>query len=121
MNSELNQKETVQSMRRKTCKLEREGDYWTEEDKELLYTLFESGVGITEIAITLQRTEPAVIQQIEKMNLYNRGKYIPKKKHIGSYGCQCSSCPHGPRDSASCQTVSSRTGGLSCSMNTTTC
>ena len=59
--------EAVTSMRNHTARMDREGDYWTEEEKEQLVKLFREGKGITAIAIRLQRTEPAIMQQIEKM------------------------------------------------------
>lgn len=64
--------ETVKSMRRRTTRLEREGDYWTREEQETLVRSFDSGVGITEMATQFQRSEPAVMQQIEKLDLYQR-------------------------------------------------
>ena len=56
--------EAVTSMRNRTVRMDREGDYWTEEEKEQLVKLFREGEGITAIAIRLQRTEPAIMQQI---------------------------------------------------------
>lgn len=64
--------ESVRSMRNQTLRADRAGDYWTDDEKNRLKTLFDSGVGITEIALELGRTEPAVYQQIEKMDLYGR-------------------------------------------------
>ena len=60
----INQKEyleSVKSMRNHTKRLEREGDYWTQEERDKLVWMFNRGEGITEIAIQFQRTEPAVI------------------------------------------------------------
>ena len=65
-------KKTVMNMRNRTVRLERQGDYWTKDEKEQLRTMFKEGIGITEMALTLQRTEPAIIQQIEKEDLYHR-------------------------------------------------
>lgn len=105
MKTELTQRELIQAMRRKNHKLERDGEYWTEEEKEKLYSMFEQGCGISEIAIALQRTEQAVIQQIEKMNLYNRSKYIPKNKRTSAGTCLCKDCPFGPKDGPNCKYV----------------
>lgn len=58
--------ESVRSMRNQTLRADRAGDYWTDDEKNRLRILFDSGVGITEIALELGRTEPAVYQQIEK-------------------------------------------------------
>lgn len=94
--------EAVTSMRNRTVRMDREGDYWTEEEKEQLVKLFRQGEGITAIAIKLQRTEPAIMQQIEKMDLYRR-KEAPmrKKSEPKPPVCLCdnrkldpASCPH---------------------------
>lgn len=71
-------KESVISMRTRTTRLEHEGDYWTPDEIDQLKTHFREGMGISEIAVTLQRTEPAIIQQIEKLDLYNR-KASPRR------------------------------------------
>ena len=85
--------ETVKSMRKRTTRLEREGDYWTQEEREKLSILFESGAGLTDIAIQLQRTEPAVFQQIEKLDLYQR-KENPSRHRNDSptSSCLCDRC-----------------------------
>ena len=85
--------ETVKSMRKRTTRLEREGDYWTQEEREKLTRLFDSGAGLTDIAIQLQRTEPAVYQQAEKLDLYQR-KEKPARHRNGpppSF-CLCDRC-----------------------------
>ena len=66
MNSYL-EMEGVISMRKRTVRLDREGDYWTEEEKETLIRKFREGEGLTAIALELQRSEPAVYQMIEKL------------------------------------------------------
>ena len=67
--------EAIKNMRNRGIRLGREGDIWSQDEKDRLEELFYEGVGISEIAIRLQRTEPAVIQQIEKMDLYQRKSY----------------------------------------------
>jgi len=63
--------ESAKNLRKRTKKLEHEGDYWTQEQRKKLTRMFDVELkGITEIAILLQRAEPVVAQQIEKMNLY---------------------------------------------------
>ncbi len=65
--------ESVKSLRKRTKKLEHEGDYWTQEKREKLTQMLDVELkGITDIAILLQRTEPAVAQQIEKLDLHQR-------------------------------------------------
>jgi len=45
---------------------EREGEYWSDEEREDLSRKFNEGAGISEIAVALHRSEPAIMQQIEK-------------------------------------------------------
>lgn len=44
---------------------EREGEYWSDEEREDLSRKFNEGAGISEIAVALHRSEPAIMQQIE--------------------------------------------------------
>lgn len=68
-----NENETsIINMRNRTVRLDREGDFWTQDERDQLIRLFNNGAGITAMAMELQRTEPAIMQQIEKLNLYNR-------------------------------------------------
>lgn len=85
--------EIVRHMRIRAIKMDREGDYWTQEEQDELRQRFDQGTGITEIAILLQRTEPAVIQQIEKMDLYHRKQYPRRRKDpFKALNCFCSTC-----------------------------
>lgn len=55
--------------------------------------LFAQGVGISEIAVLLQQTEPAVIQQIEKMDLYQRREYPTRRRNEAKPPvCLCKDC-----------------------------
>ena len=91
--------ESVRSLRNHKDQLEREGDYWSDEDRERLKDMFEDGVGITEIAIRLQRTEPAVFQQIEKLDLYRRKDRPRRRRSLGkTCSCYCSICEVDPRN-----------------------
>ena len=89
--------ESVRSMRNQTLRADRAGDYWTDDEKNRLRILFDSGVGITEIALELGRTEPAVYQQIEKMDLYGR-KQKPQRQRNGKKppDCLCGRCGNDP-------------------------
>lgn len=92
--------EIVRNMRNRTSRMEHEGDYWDKAEKEQLVRLFKGDIGITEIAVQLQRTEPAVFQQIEKLDLYNRkGNPIRQRKVEKSPECLCGQCQ---MDQASC-------------------
>ena len=74
--------EAVTSMRNRTVRLDREGE------------------GITAIAIRLQRTEPAIMQQIEKMDLYRRKESPARRRSTHKHpACLCDNCQLDP---ASC-------------------
>lgn len=93
MINEREYSETVKSMRNRTKRLEREGDYWTQEEREKLVRMFGNGEGITDIAIQLQRTEPAVFQQIEKLDLYQRKENpIRHRNDPKPPSCLCDAC-----------------------------
>lgn len=87
MNEEAFQ-EAIRNIRNNLSRLERAGDYWSEEDRDRLKQMFEEGVGISEIAIRLQRTEPAVFQQSEKMDLFHR-KDRPQRRKGANRNCNC--------------------------------
>ena len=85
--------ETIKSMRNRNRRLDREGDYWSQAEKDRLHNLFDEGIGLSEIAIRLQRTEPAVFQQIEKMDLYQRKSYPQRRRSsTRSESCLCQQC-----------------------------
>ena len=85
--------EAIKSMRNRNRRLDREGDYWSQEEKDRLRSLFDDGTGLSEIAIRLQRTEPAVFQQIEKMDLYQRKDYPQRRRSFARSGsCLCRQC-----------------------------
>lgn len=85
--------EAIKSMRNRGARLEREGDFWTQDERDRLKTLFDEGIGISEIAIRLQRTEPAVFQQSEKLDLYERKSYPKRRRHSAKKGsCLCRQC-----------------------------
>ena len=80
--------EAIRNIRNNLSRLERAGDYWSEEDRERLKQMFGEGIGISEIAIRLQRTEPAVFQQSEKMDLFHR-KDRPRRRKGSQRSCKC--------------------------------
>lgn len=90
--------ESVKNMRNRTVRLDRHGDYWTAEEKETLIQKFNEGEGITAMALALQRTESAVIQQIEALDLFGRKKKIPSPKQPCCLCANCkldpAACPH---------------------------
>ncbi len=83
-------KEIVKSLRSRTQRMEHEGDCWTDQERDKLKQMFSEGYGITEMAIYFQRTEPAISQQLEKQDLYERKKYAKRKKR--DEVCSCKAC-----------------------------
>jgi len=86
--------EMIKSLRNRTTRLEREGDYWTSDENEQLKMMFYNYRGISEMALTLQRTEPAVLQQIEKLDLYGRKANPKRHKKPKKMKCPCDTCPY---------------------------
>ena len=96
--------ETVKSMRKRTTRLEREGDYWTDEEKAILVQKFEAGEGITAIALELHRSEPAVCQMIEKLDLFNRKSQPQRRKSLPKPPvCLCENCRVDPACCPNCK------------------
>ncbi len=76
---------------------ERAGEYWGNDEREKLIDLFCSGVGISQIALELQRSEMAVIQQLITSKLLTspgtQRSRRPPKPHCLCENCQlCGSC-----------------------------
>ena len=93
MMNEQDYSTAVRNMRNRTSRLEREGDCWEQYEKDQLVWMFNEGVGIPEIAVQLQRTEPAVYQQIEKLDLYQRKENPQRRKNpVQPSDCLCSLC-----------------------------
>ena len=92
MNSYI-ETEGVINMRRRTVRLDREGDYWTDEEKQKLVQKFLEGEGITAIALELQCSESAIYQMIERLDLYNRKSQPQRRKSLPKPPtCLCENC-----------------------------
>lgn len=82
---------TLISLRQGRLQSERSGEYWgdTEREQLKLYFLIE-GRGISEIALLLQRSENAVIQQLIAMDLLTP----PGRSRMRSaiHKCRCPEC-----------------------------
>lgn len=91
---ETNITEKTIAMRNGTEKMKRDREYWSEEEREKLRTLFLAGVPINEIAIILERSETAVYQQIQQMHLYVRAPESARKRRsvTGDSKCLCAAC-----------------------------
>lgn len=87
------------ALRNGTKPAERSGEYWSKEDIQLLERLYcQEGIGISEIALQLKRSEGAVCQQLTKMGLLTpQGKHRTRKKEADETaelpgGCLCRLC-----------------------------
>lgn len=82
------------AMRNGTLKMENDGDYWSDEDRQKLKDMFYAGSSYNEIALELKRTEPAVQQQIGLMQLYVKPTRSPRKRCPAAQApvCLCAVC-----------------------------
>ena len=70
MSMQINNKQDLLiALRNGEIPSERSGEYWEEGEKKKLEQMFWAGVGISEIAVDLQRSENAVIQQLLLMRV----------------------------------------------------
>lgn len=72
----------------------RSGEYWTEDEVRQLTIMFESGMGISEIAIQSDRSEISVYQQLEKRGFLS-AQSKPRnriKKERTMADCLCPFC-----------------------------
>lgn len=67
--SEQEIRDKTAAMRAGQLKMKREGEYWTDEEREILKIRYQAGVPTNEIALELERTETAVNQQVDRMQL----------------------------------------------------
>ena len=93
----LNIKTAIKAMRTNTSKPERQGEYWSEDEIENLKSMFYSAFCVKGVFLnfSLQRTEPAIFQQIEKLDLYNRKDHPVRRKKCREHGndrCLCEKC-----------------------------
>ena len=95
-----NQQDQLIALRTGKKAAERTGEYWTQEEVQLLVEHFHSGVGLSEMALQLERNEVAVFQQMAKMGLLagQCRPRSPKKKTPVQGRCLCPEC-----DVADCQ------------------
>lgn len=83
----------IRRHRNGTIRFDHEGEFWRDDEKRSVVLMFEDGYGISEIAVAVGRSEPAVMQQIEKMDLYQRA--LNPKRHKSPHKapvCLCSAC-----------------------------
>ena len=87
------EREMIRRHRNGTIRFDREGEIWRDDEKRQVKIMFETGYGISEIAIALGRTEPAIMQQIEKMDLYQRAQNPKRQRNsVKTPACLCNTC-----------------------------
>lgn len=90
MGIEHEERELLKALRNGQLPSERSKEYWSEEEREEVKRRFLAGEGISQIAIALQRSENAVIQQLIAMGLLTPpGKHRNRKPK--NLRCQCPS------------------------------
>ena len=90
--SDLNRTEQIKALRSRAVRPKRENTYWSSTECEFLRTMYAEGTGISDITLALQRSETAVMQQILKINYFNRQDYPLRKKKKPRYYCLCKKC-----------------------------
>ena len=92
--SELTRKEKAKAMRNGKMKMAKEGCVWTAEDDMILQSMFDDGEDNLDMALILERKEPAIQQRIDQLGLYHKQKPTRTKKEIPTDppGCLCSVC-----------------------------
>lgn len=89
-------RQQLQKLRNRMIRPEREGEYWTENEVATLTRKFCEGCGISEIAVALHRSEPAIMQEIEKLDLYDRKANPRRQRTARQAGCLCDRCMADP-------------------------
>ena len=102
----------LQKLRNRMIRPEREGEYWTENEVATLTRKVCEGCGISEIAVALHRSEPAIMQEIEKLDLYGRKENPRRQRNARQSNCLCGRCGNDP---ASCPLRAQCEQGKECS------
>ncbi len=79
---------------------ERSNEYWKQEERDQLEFLFRNGVGISDIALELQRSENAIVQQIIVKDLF--AKKTLRQRTTREPECLCNRCKRSPCDQEGC-------------------
>ena len=80
--SDLTRKEKARAMRNGKMKMAKEGCVWTIEDDMILEGMFDDGEDNLDMALILERKEPAIQQRIDQLGLYHKQKRTRTKKEI---------------------------------------
>ena len=68
----------------------RNGEYWREEERDLLAKRYSEGVGISEIALELQRSESSIFQQLSYLNIIKTPN--ERRPYCRKARCLCIKC-----------------------------
>ena len=83
------EKEKLIAMRRNGESIDRHGQYWTAQERVQLEELFYNGVGISAIALILERSETAVVQQLISCGAF-KGQQKSRDRSVSQ--CRCYKC-----------------------------
>lgn len=84
-------KEKIVAMRTFGKGLDNDGAYWSTADKRQLEEAFDTGVGITTIALLLGRSEPAIVQQLAKAQKF-QAETQKRRCRKDDVMCCCGKC-----------------------------
>jgi len=88
MDKKITKKEQIIALRQRTAHLDRYRAPWTQEELHHLQEMFDDAVDITDMALILQRSELAILNQVKDM--YRRVR--PPKEEKSK--CKCPQCQY---------------------------
>lgn len=89
MQENMNTKrEQIKALRENGLLAQRQKDFWKKEERQKLQNMFYEGEGISEMALTFNRSEVAILNQINSMQLYEKVRNPRQKKNE----CKCNQC-----------------------------
>lgn len=90
-----NSENPIISMRYHGIGLEKDGQVWTEEDRQILRNGFHTGDTVTDLALRLHRSENAITQQFYAEGLVTCGTTRRRRRRdCIRKGCKCQNCEH---------------------------
>ena len=90
MKMEYNRKELLKAIRENTVVPARNGEYWKEDERQLLVSMYNDGVGISELALYFQRSENGIIQQLTALGVMRAPK--ERRTYCKVPRCLCYKC-----------------------------
>lgn len=92
----------VIAMRLRGEGLDKDGQFWSKEDRQKLVNNFYAGIGVTTMAQEFQRSERAIVQQLIAEDCYDntikrRNHCVKRSKKCLCGQCEsCETCPFSP-------------------------